>query len=535
MAAWLFTAAAWMLLLAGVFVAWRFGWRDPGKGTRRCPKCWYDMSATSGLKCSECGREAGSERRLHRRRRRRRWFAVGVLIASSSWVPFKWPEYERLRPLGDAWLAFLPKTSLAAGWPLLLRWKTASAAHPSAWWAIPNAIGYLNVSSLIETKRLWAWQEWLKLRSCAVVFRSSTDTQEITTATDLMRFASEHPTWLVDAYMARLVDPSRNLGVGSSDAFIAIERKLDHKWATPLLHAFETQEYLLSSFDRGLFWLSTTGVEMDSLVPLLSRNSLGRETKISLASSLAYGNITQTSRREVARLLARQNSFGVPTLLPLHIARIISPDAETIRPLSAAIEARDVYASILACASVAEAGVFEPTVVESLREVASGSDRPNRRAARIALATLAGDDVTVRDEASALIDFLRTEKSRDKRMYEVTVLYEFARRRLLADDLAIEGLVAVVDAEQQDNWMDVGNAGACLVELRADVHPGVRALLRRQIELESSAGYFTLLAYIKRGDAPREVLDAGRRLFIARPEPQRSRGLRDLGAVRPSD
>ncbi len=535
MAAWLFTAAAWMLVLAGVFIAWRFGWRDPGKGTRRCPKCGYDMTATSGLRCSECGHEAASEKRLRRRRIRRRWIVIGAMVALVSWFPFKWPEYERLRPLGDAWLAFLPRTSLAAGWPLLLRWKIASASHPSAWWAIPNAIGYLNVSSLIETKRLWAWQEWLKLRSCAVVFRSSTETQEITTATDLMRFASEHPTWLIDAYMERLVDPTRNLGVGWSDAFIAIETKLDHKWATPLLHAFEKQEYLLRSFDRGLFWLSTTGVEMDSLVPLLSRNSLGRETKISLASSLAYGNITQTSRREVARLLARQNSFGVPTLLPLHIARINAPDAETIRPLSAAIKAGDVYASILACASVAEAGVYEPTVAESLREVAGGPDRPNRRAARLALATLAGDDVAVRDEASALIGFLRTEKSRDKRMYEVTVLYEFARRRLLAHDLAIEGLVAVVDAEQQDNWMDVGNAGACLVEHRADVHPGVRALLRRQIELESSAGYFTLLAYIKRGDAPREVLDARRRFFMARPEPQRSRGLRDLGAVRPSD
>ncbi|MBX3380123.1 MAG: hypothetical protein KF805_08500 [Phycisphaeraceae bacterium] len=104
MAETLFMIAGWGLLIGGVLVAWRFGWRDAGKGTRRCPKCWYDMSATAGLQCPECGRDAKGERRLFRRRRKWRWVGAGLLLGLASYPVFKWPLYQK-----DGLIGFVPR------------------------------------------------------------------------------------------------------------------------------------------------------------------------------------------------------------------------------------------------------------------------------------------------------------------------------------------------------------------------------------------------------------------------------------------
>jgi len=104
-----FQIAAGTVLLCGVLVAWRWGWRDAGKGTRRCPRCWYDMRATAGLKCSECGREAQSERKLFRKHRKWRWMFVGFLIVAASYPVFKWPLY-----LKDGVIGFVPRTLVFA-------------------------------------------------------------------------------------------------------------------------------------------------------------------------------------------------------------------------------------------------------------------------------------------------------------------------------------------------------------------------------------------------------------------------------------
>lgn len=76
---WYFGAV--VLALASVAILY-FWWRgDPARGRRRCPRCWYDMHATPGLTCSECGRVAATEAALLRPRRRRWLVALGVLMA----------------------------------------------------------------------------------------------------------------------------------------------------------------------------------------------------------------------------------------------------------------------------------------------------------------------------------------------------------------------------------------------------------------------------------------------------------------------
>lgn len=72
--------------------------RDRARGRRRCPRCWYDMGGTAGLKCPECGREARSERKLGRTRRRWGWapVAVALLVAGLAGAAAPFATTERL-------------------------------------------------------------------------------------------------------------------------------------------------------------------------------------------------------------------------------------------------------------------------------------------------------------------------------------------------------------------------------------------------------------------------------------------------------
>lgn len=158
MVVWAFTILAWLLLLAGVFVAWRFGWRDPGKGTRRCPRCWYDMSATSGLKCPECGRESASERDLYRSRSRKRWLFVGVLIAASSYPAWRGPLLAKHGPIAIVpraiVLSLLPEISARWGPSRLPVWSRAAM--------LISGLGSKSPLNLVERRCLaFGLRRWL--------------------------------------------------------------------------------------------------------------------------------------------------------------------------------------------------------------------------------------------------------------------------------------------------------------------------------------------------------------------------------------
>src|SRR5262250_1829377 len=69
-----------LLGLAGLLLtAWSL-LHDRSRGRRRCPRCWYDMSAVPGLKCPECGKAIRSERSLLRTRRHWRPMLPGILL-----------------------------------------------------------------------------------------------------------------------------------------------------------------------------------------------------------------------------------------------------------------------------------------------------------------------------------------------------------------------------------------------------------------------------------------------------------------------
>jgi hypothetical protein len=72
---------------------------------RRCPRCGYAVFA--GLRCSECGHEVRSERRLHRRPRRRRRLGGAGLLAVAGLVLVIGSSITR-----DRWIALAPDVAL---------------------------------------------------------------------------------------------------------------------------------------------------------------------------------------------------------------------------------------------------------------------------------------------------------------------------------------------------------------------------------------------------------------------------------------
>ena len=113
MTAWLLNAAPWIglaLAAAGLTGAlWALSpW--PRSKRRRCPRCWYDMSGTpDSRRCTECGRTAKSERRLHKRRRRWRMALLGVLVMVLGAAAAATPDVMR-----GSWRRLVPTTILYA-------------------------------------------------------------------------------------------------------------------------------------------------------------------------------------------------------------------------------------------------------------------------------------------------------------------------------------------------------------------------------------------------------------------------------------
>lgn len=133
---------------------------DRARGRRRCPKCWYDMSGATGLRCPECGHMASHARHLYKPRRRRRAIQAGAVIALTAAIPYHYP---RVRDGG--WMAAVPSTVMIAGF----RWLPDEfiVGSNSAWWAEEwTLLGRANDG------RLWGWQRALLLRQCRAISRS---------------------------------------------------------------------------------------------------------------------------------------------------------------------------------------------------------------------------------------------------------------------------------------------------------------------------------------------------------------------------
>ena len=115
---WIFWTSGVVVAVAGLALLLWSLFADRPRGRRRCPKCWYDLSGTQRLTCSECGHVARRESALHRTRRHRRWAIVGLLLVAVGYEIAVTPRIQRLWPY-DIWRGRIPTTALLAVQPWL--------------------------------------------------------------------------------------------------------------------------------------------------------------------------------------------------------------------------------------------------------------------------------------------------------------------------------------------------------------------------------------------------------------------------------
>lgn len=104
---WLWWTGAGVLgVIALVLLVWAL-FLDRSRGRRRCPKCWYDMSGTDALTCSECGKTVKHEKKLHKTRRRKRWAVLAIIMLAGSYMLWSGPKVRE-----HGWVSILPATAL---------------------------------------------------------------------------------------------------------------------------------------------------------------------------------------------------------------------------------------------------------------------------------------------------------------------------------------------------------------------------------------------------------------------------------------
>ncbi len=149
------SVGAMMLFLAisALYVAFRF---DPSNGRRRCSRCWYDMSATQGRRCSECGHESPDEKGMFRTRRAPRLVVVSLIFIALSYATYVTPSV-----ITGGWPAVVPTTAVIIGLP---------------WW--PDRYIDNSPFSLVyraREKQLWGWQKSLLRWRVNRIIRRSED------------------------------------------------------------------------------------------------------------------------------------------------------------------------------------------------------------------------------------------------------------------------------------------------------------------------------------------------------------------------
>jgi hypothetical protein len=512
MAAWLFTAAAWMLLLAGVFVAWRFGWRDPGKGTLRCPKCWYDMSATSGLKCSECGREVTLEKRLRRRRVRRRWIVAGVVIALASWVPFKWPEYQRLSVLRSGVLAFVPRTVLVLGWPWIVDWQHASTDNPNAWWAKRNARMHYNVQAAIEPDSLWSWQRWLLLSGARAILRDTDSKARFMSAQEIMfRRASPDDETIaayLDGYLQAPVSWQLQLMTDPVSPF-EIPASYRDRLATYLVRnprALRHDPLLFTS-------LRSAKVPMDEPLLAFLASAPSDTTLTRVAPYLVSPDMSSDA---ASALFARIQSAA--QFDPVVIAQLVRSSPRTAGNFRSAIDRamRDanpfIRGQIITALGLIPSG--DSRIDEMLGSYRCDPHHEVEFAADLALATRAGDPEQLRllvQQADHSIAEPQGERLGPSLRVLRASLIEFASRGTWPMPLRLEALWLVIESVTNSaSEVDGRLAVNAVIRLGDGYRPEAVNFFAQRFREQHRVGLWAWHAYLGSEYVPREMLSAAR-------------------------
>lgn len=161
-----------LMILSGIAFAligivagfWALFWDRP-RGKKRCPKCWYNMSGTPGLVCSECGYEAQDKsKQLNTRRRWRVVMSCGAIVVVSLGAI-------RYGFSSGSWRDFVPTTVLVYLMPSLEKdnpklytqlKKRMSNDSLRDWqweWLFDRCVNDLSQSALVKVYARPVWDE----------------------------------------------------------------------------------------------------------------------------------------------------------------------------------------------------------------------------------------------------------------------------------------------------------------------------------------------------------------------------------------
>ena len=110
---WVAGVGLLLILSLLVFVAWWALFSDRPNGRRRCPRCWYELTYSPGMRCTECGFEARSEKDFGRTRHR---WGTGVL-AILGCTAIGLFVLDRVATRG--WLSYVPAQALVWTLPVV--------------------------------------------------------------------------------------------------------------------------------------------------------------------------------------------------------------------------------------------------------------------------------------------------------------------------------------------------------------------------------------------------------------------------------
>ena len=101
----------WFMVIGGALIAGALVWlacwglfQDRARGRRRCPRCWYDMTYTEGMRCSECGHTVRREKDLHKTRRRKIAAVPAIMLVTALGV------YVIDRGRTQGWMSYIPNS-----------------------------------------------------------------------------------------------------------------------------------------------------------------------------------------------------------------------------------------------------------------------------------------------------------------------------------------------------------------------------------------------------------------------------------------